>query len=176
MDRFPALILIGGDVPASLAPELLGKIQDDRAMIDWKDVDPPNTVEALLGSASKHGGYLRLCSSYADYGEFDNLERWRHAHRSPYRRSSDAYCEYDATLQIYDGGVASPKDFLMHDQSEYGKICVPAATLKTFIEEYEADRRALPVERIGEAADCMIDSIKSAAGLDIPPLPPFRIV
>jgi hypothetical protein len=176
-DNFPGTISIGGFIPRALIPELLEVIQGEGLAYDY-DESPPKTEENLLEIARdpNNHGYLVLKNSEARYGYFEDLEEFLISHHIPFHRHSDGYGEWDAEIVEYRPEFEATRLFSAYQMDE-SKPLVPSETiqrliapLKAFMENPGQAGAMLPLQ----VAD-LIKGLEECCGVDIPPLPPFRI-
>lgn len=176
-DQFPGTISIGGFIPRALIPELLEVIQGEGLAYDY-DESPPKTEENLLEIARdpNNHGYLVLKNTDAYYGHFGDLEGFLISHQIPFHRHSDGYGEYDAEIEEYRPERGGP-DYFHSRQTDGSTPLVDSesilkliAPLKAFMENPGQAGAMLPLQ----VAD-LIKGLEECCGVDIPPLPPFRI-
>lgn len=107
-ERMPAEILIGGQVPAALVPQLCAAISASGASLDWGDpCFQPRAAQDLLDNCTAHdeAWLLQLCDAEASYGEFKELEAFLVAHGIAFDRFGDAKYEFDAEWVSFRPGI-----------------------------------------------------------------------
>lgn len=164
-EHFPAQIDIGGDVPRRLIPELIQAICDD-GLHDPDDeslrcefVDEYDMLEYI---ADMDVEYLRMADYQASYGDLPHVREFLVRHQIPFDLLSDHHHEFDGQLIQYRAGWS---DTRVDDASANGAVMVPRAAVQ----------RALELLTAGQPEACLLQ-LRGLAGVDIPDLPPFRIV
>lgn len=104
--HFPGRITIGGKLPRSKLDEFVRLAEFNSAGFDW-DSDPFTKEELLEFLKSGETEPLNLMSSEASFGRFEELEDWLSKNGMSYLITSDAYCEYGATIS----GVVNGQEF-----------------------------------------------------------------
>ncbi len=120
-DRFPAQILIGGQVSRTkrLYPDdpdddttilqgLVSALNDDGASPEYGDVAIDDKCTEKELEKYIDCGWLRLRQDQAVLGEFPETEQFCIDNGISYDRNSDHYCEYDAELLYWRPGMMEP--------------------------------------------------------------------
>jgi hypothetical protein len=93
-----AEILIGGQIPGDLVPELCAAISREDISLEWGDTSfHPDTVADLLSNRTEYedSQVLRLCDDQARLGRFEQLETFLQRHGIAFDRFSEGKWEYD---------------------------------------------------------------------------------
>lgn len=164
-DRVAAEIEIGGDVPASLVPNLIERIRAEEVLVGWNEQRfDARAAEDLLQLAREHdlAGALLLTDREVSWGEFYDLESFLFRHRIAFDRRSDAKYDYDAQLVQYRPAMKKPR---MYYTTQDKQPVVAASDLRRVEKALERGqyRRALT-------------TLRRLLGPEIPPLRPLRIV
>lgn len=95
-DRFSADIKIGGKISRAIYPELIQKIKDSGAGLNWGECEVGDDFEI------KDGEIIHLYDSEARYGEFEELEDFLKENKIQFKRFSSGYFEYLPALYVFD--------------------------------------------------------------------------
>lgn len=110
-DRMATTILLGGQIPRTLAGALTDVIQEEQVSLDYDaPVFLPTTADDLLGALQD--GHLSLTNAQCAWGRFDILEDFLITHRIPFTRYTEAKYEYSAEVVYFRRGMTHPRTFL----------------------------------------------------------------
>ena len=177
-EHMAAEIRIGGNVPASLVPDLCTVIASQGVSLEWGDGRfHPSTPEDLIGACDDRGDGVRLlwlCDDQARWGEFERLEQFLREHGIAYTRQSAGQYEYDPETVDFRPGHG----MVSQVTNAAGQPVVAASELAPLEALLSA---ALALSENGSAVDCW-SLVKTAGRLlreqlprDLPPLEPLEI-
>lgn len=125
-DYIYASINIGGDIPESLIPELANKLINENFENTELDVNTHSTdVDEWVQAIRACDNECAIeCNGLANYGNYNDLEKWLCEHDISFLRSSDAGLEYDGEYVWHERGTP-PDSVLQVCKSAGGQEVVP---------------------------------------------------
>jgi hypothetical protein len=173
-----AQIWVGGPIPRRLVPELCKTIGDEGVSLEWDDTCfQPECEEELVAALEDADGVrlLYLCDNQADYGEFDQLEKFCLREQMTFRRQSDSKIEFDAELVENRPGIGRVR----YPTDACGRPFMPLATMAEVAGEVDKATETAD----GQTALELLRRLRNIQQLMhekmpvvMPPLTPFEIV
>ena len=173
-DRMSAEIWIGGKLPRSLLEEF--PVSD--LSMDWDNTRLASSAEADIMAARDETGLLHFADIEADWGEFQELEKFLREHKLPFRRRSEGKYEHAPELvefrpdlkgkrnrDVY--AITSPEGAPMVFVSEIEEIAARMAKLSR-------DRKRSASRRL-QAWEKLFHKLTLVLPPKLPQLPPFEI-
>lgn len=169
-ERMSAEILIGGQVPRSLIPELCAKITAEGVSLDWGDpCFRPTSAQELLENCVEHEDslVLQLCDDQASWGEFKDLEAFLVEHSIAFNRFTEGRYEFNFEWAAFRPGAA-PQVFPTNSQRE------PQVSLKSVSDLCEQVTQARTAADQGQPDAVLrhLQELQWAIEELAPPLPP----
>ena len=168
-ERFPAIILIGGQVPRSLIPDLIDVINASDVGLLWGGrvcFDGHDSLIAVLDEQ----GHLILCDDEASYGVFQDLECFLQNNNIAFDRHSDARYEYDGELVSFRPAVHNVESQMWKFYATQDGDRLVLFNLVSQVRDIL--NQDLHGERVQEARKLLDDIL----GPVIPPLPRFEVI
>jgi hypothetical protein len=182
MEPVPASIRLGGNVPANKVKKLIKVICEQGVDTDWADRFAPATAQDLLDVAEDCDGTLLLTDNEANFGRFDQIEKFCTDNGIPY----DLHAEPAGGDRGGFGAYFRPGVPLITTEADADGYDVvrreELLPIRELLRVAKADRSPPGREqlfgdhaRLTQWIDEAREALEIVLGPDVPPLPPFTI-